>query len=59
MRCLIAALALLIASPALAGPNEDIDAVIADHWRWWLAAHPTDATSLGARPCRRRVFSAG
>ena len=49
MRLLLAALALCVVSPAMAGPNEDVDAVIADHWRWWLKAHPVEATSFGVR----------
>jgi uncharacterized protein (DUF885 family) len=49
MRHLALAFALLFATPALAGPNEAVDAIIADHWRWWLSAHPTEATALGVR----------
>ena len=46
---LAAMLALCVASPAMAGANEDVDAVIADHWRWWLKTHPVEATSFGVR----------
>lgn len=49
MRILTAILALCIASPAIAGANEDLDTVIADHWRWWLKTHPVEATSFGVR----------
>ncbi len=49
MKKLIAALLLASASPALATPSDDLARVLADHWAWWLATNPEQATSLGER----------
>jgi uncharacterized protein (DUF885 family) len=49
MRAILAALLLGSASPALAAPAADLEAVIADHWAWWLRSNPVAATTLGVR----------
>lgn len=49
MRHLIAMLCLAVATPAFAGPSEDLAGVIADQWRWFLKENPIQATSLGVR----------
>jgi uncharacterized protein (DUF885 family) len=49
MRAILAALLLGSASPALAAPADDLKAVIADHWAWWLRSNPVAATTLGVR----------
>ncbi len=48
---LVLALPLLIAlsARASAAPRDDVNAVIADHWRWYLAQNPVQATALGVR----------
>ncbi len=48
MRAVLIA-ALLAASPATATPAADFKALLADHWRWWLAENPTSATIIGER----------
>jgi uncharacterized protein (DUF885 family) len=40
---------LLAASPALASPQAEFNALLADHWQAWLARNPTSATALGVR----------
>lgn len=39
--------AALFISTAHAAPAEDLQAVIADHWKWWLSINPVQATALG------------
>ena len=48
MRRLILALALF-ATPVMASPSTDLDAVIASHWQWWLSNNPVAASTLGDR----------
>lgn len=48
LRLLPLAAALLV-STANAKPAEDLQGVIADHWKWWLSINPVQATSLGVR----------
>lgn len=50
-----ALLALAPLAPARAGPAEDLAAVIADHWAWWLSVNPEQATALGERRYDDRV----
>ena len=45
-RALPLAVALLV-STAHAAPADDLQAVIADHWKWWLSVNPVQATALG------------
>lgn len=40
------AVALLI-STAHAAPADDLQTIIADHWKWWLSINPVQATALG------------
>ena len=42
-----AALALLLATPAMATPSEDLARLMDEHWQWTLAQSPTLATSVG------------
>ena len=42
-----ATLALLLASPALATPAQDLAQLMEEHWQWSLAESPTLATSVG------------
>jgi len=39
---------LLAAAPAVATPVQ-FQALLADHWRWWLSENPTSATIVGVR----------
>ena len=39
--------AALLVSTANAKPADDLQGVIADHWKWWLSINPVQATSLG------------
>ena len=53
MKPLLAAL-LLLAAPAAAQdsaatPATALNAVIADHWQWYLQSNPVAATALGVR----------
>ena len=41
------ALAIALSAPAAATPAEDLQQVIADHWKWFLAENPVYATILG------------
>ncbi len=47
MHRLMFLMALLLAGAAHATPATDLDSVLADHWRWWLADNPVDASALG------------
>ncbi|MBX9795334.1 DUF885 family protein [Sphingomonas sp.] len=49
MKKLLAAMLLATAAPALAAPSDDLARVIDDHWAWWLATNPEQATALGER----------
>jgi uncharacterized protein (DUF885 family) len=39
----------LSTAPLAAAPRDDLNAVIADHWRWYLSQNPVQATALGVR----------
>jgi uncharacterized protein (DUF885 family) len=43
------ATALALTIPALAGPPEDLKALIDQHWKWFLSNAPVYATALGTR----------
>ncbi len=43
------AAALCVSSSAHAAPADDLGAVIADHWKYWLSVNPEQATALGVR----------
>ena len=47
MRSLLFVIAFLWAGAVHASPASDLDAVVADHWRWWLAENPVEASALG------------
>ncbi|MBR0552254.1 DUF885 domain-containing protein [Stakelama marina] len=38
---------LMVSAPAFAGPSDDIQALLKDHWQWYLKHHPTFASSVG------------
>jgi len=42
-----AVLALLLATPAMATPSEDLARLMDEHWQWTLEQSPTLATSVG------------
>lgn len=46
-RLLLAAILATTAVPAMASPTDDLHAVIADHWAWFLKSNPIYATTLG------------
>lgn len=52
---LAAMLAATMAVPAQAGPVDDINRIVADHWSWWLAQNPVVASSLGVRDFDRQI----
>lgn len=39
----------VLALPSFAGPTEDFDALLEEHWQWRLAAYPVQASMLGDR----------
>lgn len=41
------ALVLAASAPAEAGPTEDLQSVLAEHWKWWLSINPVYASILG------------
>jgi uncharacterized protein (DUF885 family) len=47
MRRLIATLLLATATPLAAAPSDDLDALLKEHWAWYLANNPEQATALG------------
>ena len=49
MRRLALALLAFLATPAAAAPADDLRAVMADQWRWYLSANPVLASQLGDR----------
>ncbi len=55
MRTLLTALALTLASPALASPSADLAKVLADHWTNYLSENPVYATVLGTRDHDARI----
>ncbi|MFN2260007.1 MAG: DUF885 family protein [Parasphingopyxis sp.] len=55
MRLALAALALSLASPALATPDEDLAQLEQDYWQWVLRESPILATTVGVRDYDDRV----
>lgn len=56
MRKILSFLLLLSAAPALAqSPSDQLNSVLADHWRWYLAEHPVEATQRGVRDYDDRI----
>jgi uncharacterized protein (DUF885 family) len=55
MRAILTAIALTLATPALATPSEDLAKVIADHWTNFLSENPVYATILGNRDHDTRI----
>ncbi len=51
----LACLSLMLAVPAVATPSDDLNAVLADHWKAFLAANPVYATALGTRDYDDRI----
>jgi uncharacterized protein (DUF885 family) len=47
MRRLIAALLIATASPLAAAPSDDLATLLTEHWAWYLANSPEQATALG------------
>lgn len=47
MRRLIATLLLATATPLAAAPSDDLGALLKEHWAWYLANNPEQATALG------------
>lgn len=47
MRRLIATLLLTTATPLAAAPSDDLGALLKEHWAWYLANNPEQATALG------------
>ena len=45
----VACAAAAMMQPAHAAPTDDLKALIADHWSWYLSENPTFASSLGLR----------
>ena len=45
----VAYAAAAMMQPAHAAPTDDLKALIADHWSWYLSENPTFASSLGLR----------
>lgn len=54
MRLVVIA-ALLLSTPAVAAPSDDLKAVIDAHWAWFLKSNPVYATALGTRDYDDRV----
>lgn len=55
---LFATLALAAATPAPArstAPEQALETIIAEHWRWWLSTHPVAATARGVRDYDDRI----
>lgn len=52
---LLASLALCCAPAAVAAPADDLRAVIAEHWQWWLSVNPVQATIVGVRDYDDRI----
>jgi uncharacterized protein (DUF885 family) len=55
MRMFLTAIALTLASPAIATPSSDLDKAIADHWANYLSENPVYATILGNRDHDARI----
>lgn len=48
-KCLVFAVALMIAAPAAAAPTENLVRLMDDHYAWLLKENPIQATALGVR----------
>ncbi len=44
---MLCASGFLISAPVFAGPSDDLNSVVTDHWAWLLKSNPVYATSLG------------
>ncbi len=55
MRRMITTLALLLATPAMAAPADDFNAVVQEHWAWFLRNNPVYATALGVRDYDQKI----
>jgi uncharacterized protein (DUF885 family) len=44
-----------VSSPALATPAQNLDTIIADHWKWWLSDNPVEANAMGVRDSGRTL----
>jgi uncharacterized protein (DUF885 family) len=56
MKSLFFALVLAaVSSPALATPAQNLDTIIADHWKWWLSDNPVEANAMGVRDSGRTL----
>jgi len=51
------ALSMAITAPAYAGPGDEFQKLLDDHWSWTLSQSPTFATSLGVRDYDDRLGS--
>lgn len=52
---MFAAALLASAAPALASPSSDFDALLKEHWAWFLKSNPEYATALGVRSYDDRI----
>lgn len=56
MRKILSLLLAISSAPALAqSPTDQPNSVLADHWRWYLAEHPVEATQRGVRDYDDRI----
>lgn len=55
MRKLLIAIMLASSAPAFAAPADDLNAVIAEHWAWYLKNNPVQATLVGVRDYDREL----
>jgi uncharacterized protein (DUF885 family) len=53
----IVALLVLFLAPmsAYAAPADELNKVIADHWKWWLLDNPVEANAMGVRDSGRAL----
>jgi len=54
-RALLAAALLAFATPAAAAPQDDLEALMEEHYQWLLRENPTTATALGVRDYDDRI----
>jgi uncharacterized protein (DUF885 family) len=58
MKYLVSVIVLLLSialTPARAAPIDDLNMVIADHWKWWLIDNPVEANAMGVRDSGRTL----
>lgn len=55
LKIALAALLLSTAAPALATPQDDLAALMAEHYQWLLRENPVQATALGVRDYDREI----